>query len=231
MTSRDRVLDVGTGTGFLALRAAELGHDVTGVDVSGAMLAQAETSAARAGLAVNFVSCSSELEVVADRRFDAIVCRHLLWTLPQPERTLRRWREVLPDGGRIAAIDGTWFPTRGIDRALGANRPRAASIVPPTTRSRAWPLHHARSRAVPARRDAIARAVAQLLRTRRPAAGAFRVPRRHRCGRAIGHARSPTASRTGGVGSWSRGVPSVGRGGTPLRSPEQDRPVARWEDP
>ena len=119
MTSRDAVLDVGTGTGFLALRAAELGHDVTGVDVSGAMLAQAETTAARAGLAVNFVSCSSELEVVADRRFDAIVCRHLLWTLPQPERTLRRWREVLPDGGRIAAIDGTWFPTRGIDRALG----------------------------------------------------------------------------------------------------------------
>ena len=114
-----RVLDVGTGTGFLALRAAELGHDVTGVDVSGAMLAQAETSAARAGLAVNFVSCSSELKVVADRRFDAIVCRHLLWTLPQPERTLRRWREVLPDGGRIAAIDGTWFPTRGIDCALG----------------------------------------------------------------------------------------------------------------
>ena len=24
---------------------------------------------------------------------------------------------------------------------------------------------------------------------------------------------------------------SVGAGGTPLRSPEQDRPVARWEDP
>ena len=128
-----RVLDVGTGTGFLALRAAELGHDVTGVDVSGAMLAQAETTAARAGLAVNFVSCSSELEVVADRRFDAIVCRHLLWTLPQPERTLRRWREVLPDGGRIAAIDGTWFPTRGIDRALGADRARAASSVAETT--------------------------------------------------------------------------------------------------
>ena len=111
------------------------------------------------------------------------------------------------------------------------NRPRAASIVPPTTQSRAWPLHHAVDRAVPARRDAIVRAVAQLLRTRRPAARAFRVPRRHRCGRAIGHAVRRPARRTGGVGSWSRGVPSVGRGGTPLRSPEQDRPVARWEDP
>jgi ubiquinone/menaquinone biosynthesis C-methylase UbiE len=113
-----RVLDVGTGTGFLALRAAELGHDVTGVDISGAMLTQAESATARAGLSVNFVACGSELDAVASRPFDAIVCRHLLWTLPQPERTLRRWRDVLPDCGRIVAIDGTWFPTQGIDRAL-----------------------------------------------------------------------------------------------------------------
>src|SRR4051812_17833101 len=31
--ARCRVLDVGTGTGFLAQRLAELGHDVVGVDV------------------------------------------------------------------------------------------------------------------------------------------------------------------------------------------------------
>jgi SAM-dependent methyltransferase len=113
-----RVLDAGTGTGFLALRAAELGHEVTGVDVSGAMLARAEAAAARACLSVDFVACSSELEAVASRTFDAIVCRHLLWTLPQPERTLRRWRDVLPDGGCVVAIDGTWFPARGIDRTF-----------------------------------------------------------------------------------------------------------------
>jgi ubiquinone/menaquinone biosynthesis C-methylase UbiE len=113
-----RVLDVGTGTGFLALRAAELGHDVTGIDISDAMLAQAETAAARAGVSVRLVACSSELDAVAGMTFDAIVCRHLVWTLPQPEGTLRRWREVLPDQGRIVAIDGTWFPTRGVDRAL-----------------------------------------------------------------------------------------------------------------
>src|SRR5689334_17611273 len=40
-----RVLDVGTGTGFLAFRAAELGHDVVGVDVSPAMLAVARDAA------------------------------------------------------------------------------------------------------------------------------------------------------------------------------------------
>ena len=72
----------------------------------------------RAGLSVNFVVGSSELEAIAGQTFDAIVCRHLVWTLPEPERTLRRWRDALTDSGQIVAIDGTWFPARGVDRAL-----------------------------------------------------------------------------------------------------------------
>jgi SAM-dependent methyltransferase len=113
-----RVLDVGTGTGFLALRCAEIGHDVTAVDVSDTMLAHASASADRAGLSVNFVVGSSELEAVAGSTFDAVVCRHLLWTLPQPERTLRRWRDALSEQGHVVAVDGIWFGASGIDRAL-----------------------------------------------------------------------------------------------------------------
>ena len=41
------VLDVGAGTGFLALLLAELGHRVTGVDLASGMLAAARSKAAR----------------------------------------------------------------------------------------------------------------------------------------------------------------------------------------
>ena len=47
------VLDVGTGTGSLALLAAELGHTVTGVDLSEGMLARARDKASRAGHSVD----------------------------------------------------------------------------------------------------------------------------------------------------------------------------------
>src|SRR5262245_15269014 len=46
------VVDLATGTGFLALFAAELGHRVTGTDLSTAMLSLAERTARRRGLDV-----------------------------------------------------------------------------------------------------------------------------------------------------------------------------------
>ncbi|MGH3695707.1 MAG: class I SAM-dependent methyltransferase [Pseudonocardiaceae bacterium] len=49
-----RVLDVGTGTGFLALLLARRGHQVTAIDFSEPMLAIAERKAAAAGLPITF---------------------------------------------------------------------------------------------------------------------------------------------------------------------------------
>lgn len=43
--ARARVLDAGCGTGRVAIRLAELGYDVVGVDLDAAMLAQAGTAA------------------------------------------------------------------------------------------------------------------------------------------------------------------------------------------
>ena len=50
-----RVLDVGAGTGALSILAAELGHDVTGLDLSEGMLERGRAKAAERGLAVSFV--------------------------------------------------------------------------------------------------------------------------------------------------------------------------------
>jgi protein-L-isoaspartate O-methyltransferase len=48
------VLDIGTGTGFVAFIASSLGHRVTGLDLSAAMLAEARMEAGRRGLDVTF---------------------------------------------------------------------------------------------------------------------------------------------------------------------------------
>jgi SAM-dependent methyltransferase len=49
-----KVLDVGCGTGFLAMRMAELGHTAVGIDLSVEMLAEAQRKADTSGLAVTF---------------------------------------------------------------------------------------------------------------------------------------------------------------------------------
>src|ERR671930_1040487 len=52
--TRARVLDVGCGTGFLALRFAELGHTVTGIDLAPQMIARAHGKAEQEALQVEF---------------------------------------------------------------------------------------------------------------------------------------------------------------------------------
>jgi ubiquinone/menaquinone biosynthesis C-methylase UbiE len=45
----------------------------------------------------------------ADASFDALVCRHFLWTLRDLERALANWRRLLRPGGRLIAFDGFFF--------------------------------------------------------------------------------------------------------------------------
>jgi SAM-dependent methyltransferase len=103
------VLDLGTGTGYLAAIAAALGHRVTGIDLSDAMLAEAARNAGALGLDLRFERRDAVSTGLARASFDAVTCRHFLWTLRDPEAALRHWRELVRPGGRVVAIDGHWF--------------------------------------------------------------------------------------------------------------------------
>jgi ubiquinone/menaquinone biosynthesis C-methylase UbiE len=103
-----RVLDVGCGTGFVALRLAELGHTVTGVDLSPRMIGQARRKAESEGLTADFhVADAASLDLPA-ATFDLVVARHVIWNLPDPVQAVGDWLRVLRQGGRLALVEGKW---------------------------------------------------------------------------------------------------------------------------
>ena len=99
-----RILEVGTGTGFAARIAAELGHQVTAIDLSEGML---EASSARhRGLAITFAVDDAVDPAFPAESFDVVLSRSLLWTLREPGKAFRNWYELLSPGGRVVAIYG-----------------------------------------------------------------------------------------------------------------------------
>lgn len=100
------LLDVGAGTGFLTLMAAELGHRVTALDLSNAMLAIARQSAIERGLAIEFRIGDAVEPPFPPASFDAVINRSLVWTLRELGRAARAWRALLRPGGRVVILGG-----------------------------------------------------------------------------------------------------------------------------
>ncbi|NUC73048.1 methyltransferase domain-containing protein [Haloterrigena sp. SYSU A558-1] len=103
-----RILDVGCGTGVISLLLAEIGHDVTGVDLSTDMLERARAKARERDRSVEFRNGDAESISDPENAYDLVTARHLVWTLPNPLAALREWQRVVRPGGRIVLIEGHW---------------------------------------------------------------------------------------------------------------------------
>lgn len=125
-----RVLDAGAGTGALSLLAAELGHEVTALDLSPGMLAKAELKAKERGLEERMRFVVGSAAEPPPGPFDAVMERHVLWTIPDPVGALRAWREV---AGRLVLFEGVWGRRDPLSRAkdLAAEALRALMGTPP----------------------------------------------------------------------------------------------------
>jgi len=88
---------------------AEMGHDVTGVDISECMLEKAAHNAENMGLYIDLHHGNAEDLPFNDCHFDLVVSKYLLWTSPCPEKAFMEWKRVLKPGSKIIAIDGDWF--------------------------------------------------------------------------------------------------------------------------
>ncbi|MFC5800844.1 class I SAM-dependent methyltransferase [Streptomyces formicae] len=107
------VLDLGCGTGSLSLLLARAGHRVTGVDLAPRMVERARAKLEVAGFAGRFLVGDATLPPTGDRRFDVLLSRHLVWTLPDPVAALREWVTRLRPGGRLVLVEGRWREAGG----------------------------------------------------------------------------------------------------------------------
>lgn len=108
------VLDVGTGPGTMAFILAELGHNVTGIDLSEGMVEKAMEHAMKFNLPVKFRQGDAENLPFEDESFDAVVNRAVLWTISNPEKAIAEWWRVLRTDGKLVIIDGSWEDYRRI---------------------------------------------------------------------------------------------------------------------
>ena len=103
-----RILDAGTGTGFFAILLAGRGHEVTGIDLTPAMIDEAERLARENGAEPTFRVMDVQALRFADQSFDAVVTRNLTWTLPEPEKAYAEWFRVLKPGGVLLNFDADY---------------------------------------------------------------------------------------------------------------------------
>ena len=123
-----RVLEVGTGPGFFAILLCELGYDVTAIDLTPAMLAEAKKNAGELAGRICWMEMNAEALDFADATFDVVVSRNLTWNLPHPEKAYAEWARVLKPGGLLLNFDANWYAYLFDDEAQAAyDRDRANS--------------------------------------------------------------------------------------------------------
>jgi ubiquinone/menaquinone biosynthesis C-methylase UbiE len=116
VASRDRVLDVGTGTGLLPFslaRAAQPPASILGIDISAGMI---ETARRRLrdelgdDPRVRFERMDAEQLQLPDASFDVVLSGFALTHVPRPELAMREIFRVLTPGGRLGIALGSRPP-------------------------------------------------------------------------------------------------------------------------
>jgi SAM-dependent methyltransferase len=108
----ERWLDLATGTGEIAVRAAQGGADVTGLDLAPDLIAMAEERAATAGVNVKFDTGDAEALPYGDASFDTVTSSFGVMFAPDHEAVAGELARVCAPGGRLGLL--TWHPTEGV---------------------------------------------------------------------------------------------------------------------
>ncbi|EJC3746425.1 class I SAM-dependent methyltransferase [Enterococcus faecium] len=104
-----KILEVGTGPGFIAILLSEEGYDVTAVDRSEEMLLQAKKNAGLHNNNIKWEIMDAEALSISDNTFDAVITRNLTWNLEHPDKFYEECYRVLKNNGLFINIDANWY--------------------------------------------------------------------------------------------------------------------------
>jgi SAM-dependent methyltransferase len=104
----EKTLDVGCGTGNIALPAARIGADVTAIDLVPNLVAQAQARAVAERLSITFEVGDAEQLPFEDGSFRTVVTMFGAMFAARPERAAAELLRVTQAGGRIAMAN--WTP-------------------------------------------------------------------------------------------------------------------------
>ena len=100
-----RVLELGVGTG-LSLEAYPRDCQITGIDYSRAMLAQARKKAEARNLShIELLQMDAQALSLRSNEYDFVMAFHIVTVVPEPERLMREAMRVCRPGGLITIIN------------------------------------------------------------------------------------------------------------------------------
>lgn len=123
-----RVLEVGVGTGK-NMPYYPPGAQVTAIDLSPAMLAQARRRAAELGIQVDLREMDAEHLTFPDASFDTAVATFVFCSVPEPIRGLAELRRVVRPGGQVLLLEHIRAPNPLLGRLMDALNPLVVSSV------------------------------------------------------------------------------------------------------
>ena len=112
ITPGHRALDLGTGTGTVALGLAENGLDVVGLDIAAELLDVARRAADERGLKAVFTEGNAEATGFADSTFDLVTAGQCWWWFDSDQAAAEAHRVLVP-GGRLLICDFSYLPLPG----------------------------------------------------------------------------------------------------------------------
>ena len=117
----DRWLDLATGTGAIAELAAAGGADVTGLDLSPALIETAKERASEQGLDIEYMVGDAENLPFEDGSYDKVSSTFGIMFAPDHEAVARELARVTATGGRLALAN--WTPQGGLGKMFKVMAP------------------------------------------------------------------------------------------------------------